>query len=155
MFSKHVTKNFSAYCNGELNSEESRRFNEHILSCAKCRAQFEEIRLGVKFAQKLPSLSAPDNLWNNLESRLGTAPTREYVRTGFQSWRFQAAAIAAGLVIAATLGIWWLLRGEAPVAVSPSWEVQRIDGTIRIGHSGVANKGKLRVGEWLGTRIGS
>jgi hypothetical protein len=155
MLSMHVTKNFSAYCNGELNSEESRRFNEHIMSCAKCRAQFEEIKLGVKFAQKLPSLSAPDNLWNNLESRLGTAPTHEYVRTGFQSWRFQAAAIAAGLVIAATLGIWWLRRGETPVAVSPSWEVQRIDGTIRIGDSGVANKGKLSVGEWLETGKGS
>ena len=46
MFSNHVTKNISAYCHGELSSEESRQFAEHLLACAKCRANFEEIKWG-------------------------------------------------------------------------------------------------------------
>ncbi|HJX90068.1 MAG TPA: FecR domain-containing protein [Pyrinomonadaceae bacterium] len=151
MFSHHVTRNFSAYCNGELSVEESRRFNEHVMACAKCRAQFDDIKLGVKFAEQLPSFSAPENLWNNVETKLGTAPTRDYVRLGFGTWRFQVAAVAAGLLIVATLGIWLLRSRQIPVHVSPSWEVQRLDGTLRVGESSVANKGKMSVGEWVET----
>ena len=151
MFSNHVTRNFSAYCNGELSAEESRRFNEHVMACAKCRAQFDDIKLGVKFAEQLPSFSAPENLWGNIETKLGTAPTSDYVGFGFGTWRFQVAAVAAGLLIVATLGIWLLRRDQTPVSVSPSWEVQRIDGTLRVGESSIANKGKMSVGEWVET----
>jgi len=45
MFSKHVTKNLSAYCQGELTPEESRQFAEHLISCSKCRKEFEEIKI--------------------------------------------------------------------------------------------------------------
>src|SRR5690349_8127137 len=149
MFSKHVTRNISAYCHGELSTEESRRFNEHIMVCSKCRAQFEEIKLGVKFAEQLPSLKAPDSLWSDIETNLGAAPIRVYGRTGFVSWRGQIAAIAAVLVIAVALGVWWFRRHEAPVASLPSWEVQRLNGTIRIGSRDVADKGRISVGQWL------
>ena len=71
MFSKHVTKDISAYCHGELAAEESRRFAEHIISCAKCRREFEEIKLGIKLAEQLPQLKAPDHLWLEIKSRLG------------------------------------------------------------------------------------
>ena len=151
MFSNHVTRNFSAYCNGELSAEESRRFNEHVMACAKCRAQFDDIKLGVKFAEQLPSFSAPENLWSNIETKLGTAPTSDYVGFGFGTWRFQVAAVAAGLLIVATLGIWLLRRDQTPVSVSPSWEVQRIDGTLRVGELSVANKGEMSMGEWVET----
>ena len=151
MFSNHVTKNFSAYCNDELSAEEARRFNEHVMGCAKCRAQFDDIKLGVKFAEQLPSFSAPENLWASFETKLGTAPTRNYPGFGFGTWRFQVAAVAAGFLIVATLGIWLLRRDQTPVPVSPSWEVQRIDGTLRVGESSVANKGKMSMGEWVET----
>jgi FecR protein/Putative zinc-finger len=151
MFSNHVTRNFSAYCNDELSAEESLRFNEHVMACAKCRAQLDDIKLGVKFAEQLPSFSAPENLWSNVETKLGTAPTRNYLGSGFGTWRFQVAAVAAGLLIVATLGIWLLRSRQTQVHDSPSWEVQLIDGTLRVGESSVANKGKMRVGEWVET----
>ena len=110
MFSNHVTRNFSAYCNGELSAEESRRFNEHVMGCAKCRAHFDDIKLGVKFAEQLPSFSAPENLWSNIETKLGAAPTGDYVGFGFGTWRFQVAAVAAGLLIVAHLNL--LLRSR-------------------------------------------
>ena len=66
MFSRHVTKDISAYCHGELSSEESKQFAEHIISCIKCRTKFEEIKLGIKLAEQLPQLSAPDHLWSEL-----------------------------------------------------------------------------------------
>ena len=60
MFSKHVTKDISAYCHGELSSEESKRFAEHIISCVRCRSKFEEIKLGIRLAEQLPTLTAPN-----------------------------------------------------------------------------------------------
>ena len=151
MFSNHVTRNVSAYCNGELSAEESRRFNEHVMACAKCRAQLEDIKLGVKFAEQLPSFSAPENLWSNVETKLGTVPTRNYLGSGFGTWRFQVAAVAAGLLIVATLGIWLLRRDQTPVHDSPSWQIQRLGGTLQVGELSVANKGKMSVGEWVET----
>ena len=70
MFSTHVTKDISAYYHGELSNEESKQFAEHIISCAKCRAKFEEVKLGIKLAEQLPQLSAPDHLWRELEPLL-------------------------------------------------------------------------------------
>jgi len=75
MFSKHVTRDISAYCHGELPAEESRRFAEHIISCAKCRREFEEIKLGIKLAEQLPQLPAPESLWTGIEAQLGGPAT--------------------------------------------------------------------------------
>jgi anti-sigma factor RsiW len=43
MFTKHVIKQLSAYCNGELVSEQSQRVREHLLACERCRKEYEEI----------------------------------------------------------------------------------------------------------------
>jgi anti-sigma-K factor RskA len=162
MFSKHVTRNISAYCHGELSAQESRQFNEHIMACAKCRAQFEEIKLGVKFAEQLPTVAAPEHLWSRIESRMEATPLRDDARFGLRSWRFQVAAMAAGLAIVAAVAFWWLRPRQEAIVAGPSaplsnpdrsstWEVQRINGTVRIGTKTLAEKGRIGVGEWLET----
>lgn len=152
MFSNHVTKNISAYCNGELNTDESRVFTEHVLACLKCRSQFEEIKLGIKFAQQLPQGSAPESLWRDIESKLGTEPvTAMTPRLFFVSWKTQVAAFAAVLLIVAVVGYWWTRREEKTVHTAASWEVKRVNGTVRVGSEDVSGKGKLAVGEWLET----
>src|SRR5688572_31451300 len=96
MFSKHVTKDISAYCHGELSTEASKQFAEHVLSCVRCRTKFEEIKLGIKLAEQLPQLTAPDSLWHEVESGLGRdeAPARVVsVRPG-SSWRMRMAVAA-------------------------------------------------------------
>ena len=70
MFSQHVTKKLSAYCHGEVASEESRQIAEHLIACNRCRAQYDEIKLGVKLAERLPQLSAPDSLWLDIQNSL-------------------------------------------------------------------------------------
>src|SRR5215218_6633131 len=103
MFSKHVTKYISAYCQGELSSEESKLFAEHIISCVKCRTKFEEIKLGIKLAEQLPRLSAPDSLWQEVDSLLGQE--RSPVRA--MSWR-KRMAIAAAVILVFSLGMFLL-----------------------------------------------
>src|SRR6476661_9813891 len=96
MFSRHVTKDISAYCHGELSNEESKQFAEHIISCIKCRTKFEEIKLGIKLAEQLPQLTAPERLWSELEPLLANPQiTRiNYEKNVGWSWQLKVAAAA-------------------------------------------------------------
>ena len=153
MFSKHVTKNLSAYCHGEVAADESRRIAEHLIGCNRCRGQFEEIKLGVKLAERLPQLAAPDSLWLDLESRLAAETNQSRIesskqsRFSFKLWQPGFAGVAAGLLLSAVLGAWLFYSRES----RPFWEVARLNGSPRIGSSRMDEKGRLAVGEWLET----
>src|SRR4030095_11606385 len=109
MLSRHVTKDISAYCHGELSNEESKQFAEHIISCMRCRTKFEEIKLGVKLAEQLPQLTAPDHLWSELEPLIANPQITQIhpVTNGGWSWQLKVAA-AAVLLLVSSLGAWWL-----------------------------------------------
>src|ERR1044071_4672274 len=151
MFSRHVTKDISAYCHGELSNEESKQFAEHIISCIKCRTKFEEIKLGIKLAEQLPQLSARDHLWSELEPLLAK-PVSYRTNVGW-SWQLKVAA-AAVVVLVSSFGASWLYhRRTNPSAgnAKPYWQVTTLDGRPMIGKEGIASNGKLAVGEWLET----
>lgn len=151
MFSKHVGKELSAYCQGELTAQESRRVAEHLIGCHRCRAEFEEIKLGVKFAEHLPLIAAPDSLWNDLEVRIekqSSGSKRWFdIRPVSFNWRLGFAAVAATLVLTFGIAAFWVYRYDS----LPSWEVSRLDGTPRIGSAGISEKSRLAIGQWLET----
>ena len=157
MFSKHVNNQLSAYCHGEVETAESRQITEHLIFCNQCRAQYDEIRLGVKLADRLPQRSAPDSLWLDLQNSLATKDTAESnsslrrSRVAFSSWRPQFAGAFAGLLLLAVFAVLWLYSRET----RPFWEVARLNGAPRIGSSRMNEKGRLAVGEWLETDGGS
>lgn len=153
MFSKHVAKDISAYCHGELSGEDSRRFAEHIISCGRCRTRFDEIKRGIKLAEQLPLISAPEQMWRELEPLLerGRAVPLHSAAPHplFLKWKF--AAMAAGLLVLGCVGAWWFFRGQSTGPSGPSWQVQRLDGLPRIGSEGISSRGELGIGEWLET----
>ena len=174
MFSRHVTKDISAYCHGELSSEESKQFAEHIISCTRCRTKFEEVKLGIKLAEQLPQLSAPEHLWRNLEHLLDTQTetavgNASLVRSGLLpfaslrfawTWRVQMTAAAALLLIAGAGALWIYNRGPAVGPIQPdgpkaSWLVRRLDGTPRIRSETISQNGQLAIGDWLETDANS
>lgn len=112
MFSQHVSKNLSAYCHGELPDEESRRVAEHLIGCKACRREFEEIKLGVKFAEQLPLASAPASLWNEIEAALVERSHPAHPRTESSrlaplfGWQ-RVAAVCALLLLALVVGLVW------------------------------------------------
>ena len=157
MFSKHVTKDISAYCHGELSSEDSKKFAEHIISCVKCRTKFEEVKLGVKFAEQLPKLSAPAHLWHDVEYLIDKPPSRA-VSSPLWSWPVQATAGVALILVLSFVALRFsgapsIPRQPVPdrISLNPAWRVTRINGNPRIGVETVFNNGQLGVGEWLVT----
>jgi hypothetical protein len=150
MFSKHVTKDISAYCHGELSAEESGRFAEHIISCADCRSKFDEIKFGVKLAEQLPQVEAPESLWANIRPSLGLERKISSLRL---QWHTRVVAVAAVFVVIGGLGIWWLWgRGFKNKSF---WEVQQLAGAPRIGSERIGKQARLGVGEWLETDASS
>lgn len=158
MFSQHVAKDLSAYCNGETAGEHSRRIAEHLIACNRCREQFEEIKLGVKLAERLPQLSAPDSLWLDLQVQLQAAGalaqqprhlvSRRKVsqrKFTFRSWRL--APVAAALLLITGVGALYFYPRQS----RPFWEVVRLNGSPRIASSPINEKGRLALGQWLET----
>src|SRR6266496_3030756 len=100
MFTKHVIKQLSAYCNGELAADQSKRMREHLLECKRCRKEHDEIRLGVNLAQQLPLATAPAEMWSEIEQLLDEQSRRPAVEpsppkfTFAFSWRYVAVATA-------------------------------------------------------------
>jgi hypothetical protein len=122
------------------------------MACSKCRSEFDRIKLGVKLAEQLPRIQAPEKLWPELEKKLKAAPARASWTTPlyFNRWQTRTAA-AAVLVVASALGLWLVLSGQGSINQGSFWQVERIDGTPRIGSTSVRNKGQLAVGQWLET----
>ena len=157
MFSKHVKEQLSAYCHDDLDAKASRQVAEHLIACRSCRAEFEEIKAGVKLAEHLPLVKAPDSLWNDLESRLDRQVSKqeESIKSP-RSFRERfyypiPAAIAAALVLTLGVAAFWIYRQES----RPSWEVARLIGAPMIGNARIGQTGQLGVGQWLETDAGS
>jgi hypothetical protein len=156
MFSTHVTNDISAYCHGELSSAESKQFAEHIIACAKCRAKFEEVKLGIKLAEQLPQLSAPDYLWRDLDPLLAKQTATTANSSVSWSWQLKAAAAVvllflSGLTAFLVYNSRKPARGPVTASEKSFWRVTRLNGTPRIGSQHIGNSGQLEVGEWLET----
>lgn len=153
MLSKHITDELSAYCNGELTTAESQQVAEHLIGCIQCRAGYEQVRLGVKFAEHMPQFAGPASLWRDIEAQLEAQPIQNKTalssppRSSFRLWQPRYAAIAAGIILAISIGAFWIYRRES----RPFWDVARLDGAPTIGSSRMNAKGQLPIGEWLET----
>jgi FecR-like protein/putative zinc finger protein len=151
MFKKHAIKKLSAYCNDELLAEESTRVHEHLLACKRCRKEHDEVKLAVHLAQQLPLVSAPGELWDEVEAALNESLRKPMFQpravrpTLALSW-FRVAAFAAVILVAVTIGVVW----SSYYGPRASWEVERLMGTVRIDGR-IRDVGGLAVGETLET----
>lgn len=160
MFEKHVSNDLSAYVDGQLAAAEANRVAGHLLGCARCRAEYESVRLGARLARRMTRASAPDELWASIEAELDARerkhravdPDRAVGWAAFGSsffgWR-TAAALAVVIAFAAVLATW---RG---VDGARGWVVVSLDGAPIVGSSRLASEGELGVGEALETDASS
>ena len=154
MFTKHVIKQLSAYCNGELAADQSQRVREHLLACERCRNEHDEIKLGVNLAQQLPLATAPAEMWNEIEALLDERLRKPVFETKAPklafafSW-YRVAAVSAVLVAAVVIGVLVSLRPTLPPRASLA--VDSVVGNVRIGGDHISDKGSIAVGETLET----
>jgi len=152
MFTKHVIKQLSAYCNGELAADQSQRVREHLRACKRCRKEHDEIKLGVNLAQQLPLASAPAEMWSEIEALLDESSRRQVFepkapRLVFAFSWYRVAAVSAVLLAAVVIGL--IVRSIYNVPRA-SLEVDSV-GAVRIDGDKIGNKARLAVGETLET----
>ena len=150
MFSNHVTNDLSAYCTGELTAERNREVAEHIIACAQCRSEYDEIKVGVNLAQQLPVETAPPEMWSKIEAALQSGPAIQPSSRRAFFWRPQFAAIAAAVVVVILIGV-WVSRNRQIQPAGPAWQVATLNGRPTIGSTQISGRGELAVGQWLET----
>lgn len=160
MFTKHVIKQLSAYCNGELSAEESRSVGEHLVSCERCSHEHDEVKLGVQLAQQLPLAQAPADMWSEIEELLDTQSRKPVFQPGTPklAWGFswyRIAALSAVVVVAVATGLIWSSYlpkfKEPPPDSRAALEVDNVVGNVRIGGGRITKPGSLKVGETIET----
>ena len=60
MFTRHVSRQLAAHLDGQLAPPEARQVELHLAQCARCRAECEQVRLGMAILEHLPLVEAPD-----------------------------------------------------------------------------------------------
>jgi len=144
MFSKHVTSLSSAYFHDELAARESQRVAEHLLSCTPCRAHFDDVKLGARFAEQLQIVSAPDSVWAGVVAQLEQKKVKPA-----RLWFMKPLAIAATIIVVLAGGT-LLLRSNRNTGAG-QWNVARLGGSPRIDSQNIGDGSRLGVGQWLET----
>ncbi|HKA20986.1 MAG TPA: zf-HC2 domain-containing protein [Blastocatellia bacterium] len=154
MFKGHVTKQLSAYCNGELAGNQMESVRAHLRVCSRCQKEYEEIKFGVNLASQLPLATAPQELWSEIEAILDQRSRRPIVeqknpKFGFTFSWYRVAAVAAVLLIVVTIGLFVFRQSPNP---APRASLA-VDGTgaVKIDGDRIDNKARLAIGETLET----
>ncbi|HXE91527.1 MAG TPA: zf-HC2 domain-containing protein [Terriglobales bacterium] len=113
MFERHVSCLLSAYCHGEISTQDAERVQQHLRECDRCRRELDQVRLGVSLARQLPLMAAPAGLWEQVHRRLDEAPPPE--RTARSFWLRPVPLAAAAVLSFAVLSIFWYYRWREPL----------------------------------------
>lgn len=129
MNEKHYKENLSAFVNHELPNDERQEIAEHILQCADCRREHDEIKLGATLANHLKRADAPANLWNKIENALDGEPESRaslFPQSSFFGSRGFAATTAGLLIISGLLAAIYfgLVKNESPETVKNEPPIQ-------------------------------
>lgn len=149
MFSKHVSAKLSAYCNGELAGDVVKLVGEHLLTCTRCRKEYDEIKLGVQLAKNLPHVVAPASLWSEIENYLDAPAQVEPSRPSFAfnfTWQKLLVASALLLVVFVGASLWLYQR-----MLASSWQVVRLAGNPKINSILIKDSDRFSEGELLET----
>jgi hypothetical protein len=148
MFSNHIKHFSSPYFHGELTTEENHHVAEHLLTCATCRAEYEDVKLGVRLAGQIKVMPAPDSVW----AGVGRSLDGPIVRSR-RLWLARPLAMAASLLL--IIGASLLILRHNASDKSAHWNVARMDGRPLIDSQNIGAQGRLGVGQWLETDASS
>jgi hypothetical protein len=94
---KHYKEKLSRFVNHELAHDERQKVAEHLMLCADCRAEHDEIKLGAALAGAIKQTDAPANLWQKIENSLDGKRAKASFFPNFEF--FSLRGLAAGLLV--------------------------------------------------------
>ncbi|MGA2741516.1 MAG: FecR domain-containing protein [Bryobacteraceae bacterium] len=145
-FTRHISRQLAAYLDGQLTQPRAQRAEIHLRQCTRCRAEYEQVRLGMQMVEHLPLVEAPDAIWLSVEAALEARPasqTQSLVR-----WRW---AVAATVILALAGAAYWRISQPADA----QWEVLRLAGSPSVAGKRIGGTGRVGAGEWIETDASS
>jgi predicted anti-sigma-YlaC factor YlaD len=122
MFGNHVSSLSAAYFDGELTPAESNRVAEHLLVCARCRAEFDAVKSGIGIANQIEIVPAPEDLWSGINTRLDQPNTKPRL------WFLKPVAVTAAVVLVVGIVLWL----QPARSAEGQWHVASLGGAPRI-----------------------
>lgn len=124
MFCRNVRNNLSAYLQGELEPGTASSIEAHLAKCPSCRKELEKIQDGIRMAERLQLLAAPEELWQSIGEQIRQHKVlAEPVLKRSLVPRF---ALALGVVILIAVLIWFFrppTENRILTATAPQWSV--------------------------------
>ncbi len=88
-----LSRQLSAYLDGELTAEDEQEVREHLARCEACRDELRQLQAVRSLLRRLPEPQAPEDLWGAVRSRTVRALPR-------RRWPARAVlAVAAAAVV--------------------------------------------------------
>jgi hypothetical protein len=103
----------------------------HLKECPSCKNELLEIQDGIKLANHLKVITAPNELWESIEQKIRKQNASIQTPSRRLALKFALAA-AAGAVLVTSLIFWlWHRPTEhSPIAVTPAVPKWRINATV-------------------------
>ncbi len=61
---------------GELDSEDAKRIQAHVLACKSCNAEYQSLLFAYNLVAHVRLIESPPRAWAGIESRIRTAPPK-------------------------------------------------------------------------------
>jgi len=142
MYKRHISRQLAPYLDGLLEPRETQQVEVHLRSCEQCRAERDQIRLGMAMIEHLPQIEAPESIWSAIEA--GLADGQSSRRPAIPWWRW---ALAAAAVMAIAGVAYWRLA----IPARTRWEVVRIDGSPSVAAKPIRGAARIGAGDWIET----
>ena len=114
---RQFLENHASYVDLHCSAIEEREFQRHVTSCPKCARHDTLVRRSLLLVKSLPTIEPSPDFRARLDARLRTIQP-ELATPRFRPTLSAFAAVAAGLVIAATLAA-GAMRGDDVIRMAP------------------------------------
>jgi anti-sigma factor RsiW len=141
-FTRHISRQLAAQLDGELSQPKAQQAELHLRECPRCRAECEQVRLGMQMVEHLPLVEAPEAIWLSIAAALEARPARQ-TQTRLR-WRW---AVAATVILALAGAAYWRISHPAGVR----WEVLRLAGSPSVAGKRIGGTGRIGAGDWIET----
>jgi len=159
------------FVDGLLPEAGAREVETHLGECKDCQDEFQSLQALLEKASHLPkAIEPPRDLWPEIETKINAQTNAQFgwknllwgrnagaskpldaseaIREQAPSkrWHMSPRLLIASMIVLLVGGYWLYLQSHRP-----SWGVENLAGSCKVGSDYIEKTGRLVVGEWLET----